>query len=140
MELRTQEFEFAVTDSETIKQTGDAISLEGRGHILTAQTHQLLPTQALYQTISFDGAASTATTITGAVATSVLADAVWEGETLVLTSHARAGGTSFHTVERMTLSPDRKTISVTNASFVNGEDRWGGGAKTIILRRMAEFQ
>ena len=136
MEIRTQEFEFAVTDSETIKQTGDAISIEGRGHILTAQTHQLLQTHALYQTITFDGAASTAITETGTVATNVVADAIWEGDTLVLTSHAQGGRGSFHTIERMTLSSDGKTISVRNVSFVNGEDRWGG-AKTIVLRRIA---
>jgi hypothetical protein len=136
MELRTQEFEFAVTDSETIKQTGDAISIEGRGHILIAPTHRLLATQSLYHTITFDGTASAAVTVTGTVATNVIADAVWEGATLVLTSHGGAGGNTFHTVERMTLSADGKTISVTNASFVNGEDRWGG-AITIILRRMA---
>jgi hypothetical protein len=133
----SQEFEFMVTDSETIKQTGDAISIEGRGHIMTAQTHNLLPTHNLIQSIKFDRAASNGVTVTGTAATNVAAKAVWEGDTLVITTRAQAEGHTLQTTERMTLSPDGQILSDRNASLVDGKDRWQGGAKTFVLRRIA---
>lgn len=123
-----------VADSNIIMQTQDAISFDQRGHILTpsaiAQVRYFLPN------LTFDGAPASGVTSTGNTATNVVATAVWEGDTLVLTSHTQVAGKNSHTIERITLSPDRKTLSDTNVSFVDGKDRWGG-AITVTLRRIA---
>jgi len=133
-QVHTWEFDWIVSDSLIFTQTDDAISIEGRGHIMTSLTRRLLPTQNSFSKIPFDGSPTTGYTATGNEDANVTIEAVWVGDTLMLTSHSR-GGHTFYTIERMWLSADRQTLFETNRSFVDGKDRWGG--LTFIWHRMS---
>lgn len=133
-QIHTLEFDWVVADSTILRQTDDAISIEGRGHIMTSLTRRLLQTQNSFSNITFDGAPSTGYTVRGNAEANVTVGAVWMGDTLMLTSHSR-GGHEFYTIERMWLSADGQTLFETNRSFVDGKDRWGG--LTFIWHRMA---
>lgn len=115
------------------RQIMDIVVRRGRataaGHILNTPAHNR------FHGISFDGAESTAATVTGNVETAFVASAVWMGDTLVLTNHEQTGGHDFRTIERMTLSPDGNTLLDTNLSFVDGTYRWGG-PHAFVLRHI----
>jgi beta-lactamase regulating signal transducer with metallopeptidase domain len=120
-----------VTDSTIITQSENAISIEPRGHFLYEPTHNR------FLTIPFGGAGIQGVTVTGSDTASVIASALWYGDTLVVDTHANGGttgGAYIHTIERLTLSPDGNTLFADNLSYVGGRYRWGG-PRTFVLRR-----
>lgn len=133
--IQTLQFDWSVMDSLRITQTANAISLDGRGHIMGALTHMLSRTRFAVSNVAFDGAAHSGVTATGSTPLDVSVKAGWAGDTLILTSHA-GGLQGLYTIDRWTLSADGKTLFDTNRSYVDGKDLWG--VKTSTLHRMAQ--
>jgi hypothetical protein len=122
--------DYSVTDSLIFTQSVDSMAWDSRGRFGDTPTHNR------YHGITFDGAEHTGVNVTGTKAMNVVLSTVWAGDTLVLTSHALAGDHVLDTVERMTLSADRNTLSSVNDSFLDGRQRWDG-PYTYVLRRIA---
>lgn len=134
--IQTLQFDWRVTDSLRITQTANAISLDGRGHIMGTLTHMLSQTHFAISNVAFDGAARSGVTATGSTPIPVSVRAAWAGDTLILTTRAGHGDDELYTIERWTLSADRNTLFDTNRSFVDGKDLWR--VKTSTLHRMAQ--
>ena len=133
--LRTAEFVYSVTDSLTLRQTDEGLSIDGRGHMVTAPwPHLLVATHNVCPLLAFDGVTNVGFSDGGGPPIEVFAKAVWEGDTLVITTDGQVGTNVLHTVETMSLSPDGQTLLMTNVSSVNGRDRWGKSTGT--MRRM----
>jgi hypothetical protein len=126
--------DFLLTDSTTIKQSANAISLQLRGHVLDQ------PISSSFQSLPFDGTEYRALIMSGIAPGSVTASAVWAGDTLVLTTYAfvyfGAGAHDVLTIERMTMSKDGNTLSSNTQSLADTKVRWNG-PRTFVLRRMA---
>jgi len=122
------------TDWSNITQTPTTISFESRSHGVDASLSSSIPNLRL------DGTQGNGAGMLGNTGMSLVARALWEGDTLVVTTYAIVTiGGGLHdllTTERMTLSADGNTLYDTSLSRTDGRLRWGG-PQTFVLRRMA---
>lgn len=120
----------SASDSITIAQTDRSITIERHG------VRGITPIYFSAKDVPFDGSTSTGLIRKGNMLAFPVGNAIWEGDTLVLTTHVQAGGKDYHAIERMTLSADGTTMTSTVRNFTDGKDLWDR-AKTFALRRIA---
>lgn len=125
-----QDSDGGASDSITIAQTYRAITIERHGQ------RGSTPIYFSAKDVPFDGSTSTGLIRKGNMLAFPVGNAIWVGDTLVLTTHVQAGGRDYHSIERITLSADGTTMTSTVRNFTDGKDLWNA-AKTFALRRIA---
>ncbi|HEX4684429.1 MAG TPA: M56 family metallopeptidase [Gemmatimonadaceae bacterium] len=119
-----------VLDSCLIMQTQHSFTLLSYG-----TTHRGMPRLAEIRNLPLDGTPGPSVFKVPGFAASGTESAVWEGDTLVLSSHLQADGVVVHAIERMRLSPDGKTVSTVTRNWNDGQDVWGR-SRTFVMRRV----